>query len=76
MTTAKIFTTGRSQAVRLPKEFRFKDSEVAVNRVGDMVVLFPRNKGWELLSGSLERFTGDFLAERNQPYGREKRKPL
>ena len=76
MNTAKIFTTGRSQAVRLPKEFRFKDSEVVVNRVGNMVVLFPRNKGWELLSGSLDRFTGDFLAERTQPYGREKRKAL
>ena len=59
MTTAKIFTTGRSQAVRLPKEFRFKGSEVGINRIGDLVILYPKRKGWDLLSRSLELFTRD-----------------
>lgn len=39
--TAKLFMHGRSQAVRLPKEFRFEGSEVRVSRVGDKVILEP-----------------------------------
>ncbi len=41
-TTAKIFDTGRSQAVRLPKEFRFNTSEVYIRREGDSIVLTPK----------------------------------
>lgn len=74
MNTAKVFKTGRSQAVRLPKEFRFKDDEVGINRVGDLVVLFPRKRGWDVLARALECFTADFLADRNQPSEAEKRK--
>ena len=76
MTTAKVFKTGRSQAVRLPKEYRFRTREVLVNKIGDMVVLFPRKKGWEILERGLERFTDDFMADRNQPAHPEKRKRL
>jgi antitoxin VapB len=43
-TTAKLFTHGRSQAVRLPKEFRFAGSEVRVSRIGAKVVLEPMQK--------------------------------
>lgn len=42
--TAKLFMHGRSQAVRLPKEFRFEGSEVRVSRVGDKVILEPMEK--------------------------------
>ena len=42
--TAKLFMHGRSQAVRLPKEFRFEGSEVRVSKVGDKVILEPLNK--------------------------------
>ena len=41
--TAKLFTHGRSQAVRLPKEFRFEGREVRVTKVGDYVILAPMN---------------------------------
>ncbi|HYR58286.1 MAG TPA: AbrB/MazE/SpoVT family DNA-binding domain-containing protein [Chthoniobacteraceae bacterium] len=44
MTTAKLFTTGGSQAVRLPKEFRFEGKEVAIRRQGQAVVLEPIKK--------------------------------
>ena len=40
MTTAKIFENGRSQAVRLPKEYRFKDKEIGISKVGEIVLLF------------------------------------
>ena len=42
MSTAKLFQTGRSQAVRLPKAFRFEGKEVFIKRVGDSVVLTPK----------------------------------
>lgn len=41
MQTAKVFTSGNSQAVRLPKDFRFDDDEVGIKRVGHVVMLFP-----------------------------------
>jgi len=61
MQTAKIFKSGRSQAVRLPKECRFPYSEVGVKRVGEMVVLYPQNRGAELFYSSLGNFTDDFF---------------
>lgn len=76
MNTARVFKTGRSQAVRLPKEFRFKEDEVGINKVGDIVILFPRKKGWDVLARALECFTDDFLADRNQPPKAEKRRAL
>jgi antitoxin VapB len=76
MNTAKIFQNGRSQAVRLPKEFQFDTDEVYVNKVGEMVILFPRDKGWDVLAKSLEHFTDDFMAERDQPAENQKRKTL
>ena len=52
MMTAKLFENGRSQAVRLPKEFRFNGNEVSINKVGDAVILLPRENKWSgFLSG-------------------------
>jgi antitoxin VapB len=76
MNTAKVFKTGRSQAVRLPKEYRFRTREVVVNKIGDMVVMFPRRKGWRILARGIERFTDDFMGDRNQPAKPEKREDL
>lgn len=42
--TAKLFMHGRSQAVRLPREFRFEGTEVRVSRIGDKVILEPMEK--------------------------------
>lgn len=67
MKTAKLFATGRSQAVRLPKEFRFEGSEVYIKRLGKMVVLLPQDDPWAPLVESLEMFSDDFMADRNQP---------
>jgi len=44
LSTAKLFMHGRSQAVRLPKEFRFEGTEVRVSKVGDKVILEPMKK--------------------------------
>ena len=42
--TAKLFMSGRSQAVRLPKEFRFEGTEVRISKIGDKVILEPLQK--------------------------------
>jgi len=44
--TAKVFMNGASQAVRLPKEFRFDSDEVCIKRVGSAVLLFPKDSAW------------------------------
>jgi antitoxin VapB len=67
MDTAKLFKSGRSQAVRLPKEFRFEGDEVVVTRLGAAVVLLPKNHDWEVMFGALDGFGEDFMAERVQP---------
>jgi len=65
--TAKLFMNGRSQAVRLPKQFRFEGSQVFIKRIGDAVVLLPYNESWQTLFSSLDRFTDDFMETRDQP---------
>ena len=61
MMTAKIFKNGRSQAVRLPKGCRFNTEEVAVNRVGDIVMLIPMDNKWDNFIQALDMFTEDFM---------------
>jgi antitoxin VapB len=68
---AKIIKNGRSQAVRLPKEFRLPGEEVLVKRVGNAVVLIPENDSWSVLLASLDMFE-DFPEERIQPHDTER----
>jgi len=67
MKTAKIFRNGQSQAVRLPKEFRFQEDHVYVKKSGNVVLLIPARNSWDSLAESLSKFTDDFLADREQP---------
>ena len=62
METAKLFTNGKSQAVRLPKEFRFAGSEVYAQKVGEALLLLPKDKVWETFVEGLNGFSPDFLA--------------
>ena len=76
MTTAKLFENGRSQAVRLPKECRFSGDEVAINKVGDVVILMPKGNKWAGFMNGLSLFEEDFMSEgREQPAAQE-REPL
>lgn len=61
MMTAKIFENGRSQAVRLPKECRFHTDEVAVNRIGDIVMLVPKTSKWDSFMQAIDMFSEDFM---------------
>ena len=73
MKTAKLFKNGESQAVRLPKEFRFAGQEVFIKRVGSAVVLFPTARSWDSLIQSLEKFPAAFMVDRAQPRGVDRR---
>lgn len=67
METAKIFDNGGSQAVRLPKKFRFSSDEVVIQQLGDAVILVPKESVWQTFLEGLDSFTPDIFAEgRNQ----------
>ena len=77
MMTAKLFENGRSQAVRLPKEYRFEGDEVSINKIGDVVVLIPKGNKWAGLLNSLDLFSDDFMADgREQPMNVQEREQL
>ena len=76
MKKAKLFRNGESQAVRLPKEFRFAGKEVFIKRVGNAVVLLPKAKSWDTLIESLAKFPADFMNDREQPAEADSREPL
>jgi antitoxin VapB len=63
MATARVFRSGNSQAVRLPKEFRFKGKEVEIFRRGDEIVLREKAKGLERAVEILASLPDDFLPE-------------
>ena len=80
MQTAKLFKNGRSQAVRLPKEFRFEGDEVYVRREGNSIVLSPKAKPkenpWEDFFAALDMFDPGFPLERHQPKEQQVRKSV
>lgn len=76
MKTAKLFKNGQSQAVRLPKEFRFEGDHVFIKKEGDVVVLIPDKKSWDIFCDSLEKFSDDFMAQREQPEAQKRENPF
>lgn len=67
MKTAKLFQNGRSQAVRLPKEFRLDGDEVYIKKTGNVVQLIPVAGSWDTFFDSLDKFSPDYMEERSQP---------
>ncbi|MBR0409316.1 MAG: AbrB/MazE/SpoVT family DNA-binding domain-containing protein [Clostridia bacterium] len=63
METARVFSNGRSQAVRIPKEYRFHTDEVFINKIGDALVLTPVHALAEAFDKGAAMLTDDFLAE-------------
>lgn len=68
MLSSKVFISGNSQAVRLPKEYQVDDKELYIQKVGNTIILFPKNNPWDLFEKSLKEFTDDFMdGGRKQP---------
>lgn len=66
MKEAKIFQNGQSQAIRLPKEFRFEGQSVFINKVGNTVFLLPKEDPWGSFINACGQFSDDFMRERDQ----------
>jgi antitoxin VapB len=66
--SSKVFISGNSQAIRLPKEYQVTDSELYIQKIGNTLILFPKTDPWEAFENSLSQFSDDFLSGgRNQP---------
>jgi antitoxin VapB len=73
MKTAKLFSNGRSQAVRLPKDFRFDGNEVYIKKIAGGVLLIPKDMTvWDIWEQNLMKYEGPFMVERNQPEPQER----
>ncbi|MGH7233701.1 MAG: type II toxin-antitoxin system antitoxin VapB [Nitrospiraceae bacterium] len=69
----KIFKSGNSQAVRIPKEFKLEGEEVEIEKQGEVLLLRPMRKSWSALTESLKKFTDDFMKEGQMQPPRQKR---
>jgi len=77
MDTAKLFINGRSQAVRLPKRYRFEGKEVYVKKIDQGVLLIPKdNTVWDVWEKNLRKYKKPFMTERNQPVDQQIRDGL
>ena len=76
MGTAKLFWSGRSQAVRLPKEYRFEGKEVRIRRRGNAVILEPIADDWAWLHAVSGKFDDDFITAVNEPMPQQERPKL
>ena len=73
MICTKVFTSGNSQAVRIPKEFHIDFSELFIKKIGSSIILTPKESNWENLERSLSEFSDDFMREgRIQPAMQER----
>lgn len=77
MDTAKLFLNGRSQAVRLPKSYRFEGNEVYIKKVSGGVLILPKDKTiWDVWERNLKKYDTPFMFDRNQPQSQQKRAGL
>ena len=73
MVCTKVFISGNSQAVRIPKEFHIDFSELLIKKIGSSIILTPKKSNWENLERSLSEFSDDFMMEgRTQPAMQER----
>ena len=76
MMTAKVFENGRSQAIRLPKEYRFSEPEVSITKIGDIVMLLPKDNPYEGFLLGMNMFSDDFMENGREEPLEQKREML
>ena len=76
MATAKLFWSGRSQAVRLPKDYRFRGEEVRIRRRGSAVILEPLAEDWSWLDAITGKLDEDFVEAVNEQPAQQERPTL
>lgn len=73
MQTVKVFRSGNSQAVRIPKNFAIEDSELFIHKVGNSIILTSKNDIWASFKNSIDEFSDDlFIDGREQPESQER----
>ncbi|CAN5192875.1 AbrB/MazE/SpoVT family DNA-binding domain-containing protein [soil metagenome] len=75
MITTRVFASGNSQAIRLPKEFRLATRRVSIRRAGHALIVEPLADDFSRLAAVLNEFTDDFMTERLEPDA-QAREPL
>jgi antitoxin VapB len=76
MLSSKVFISGNSQAVRLPKEYQVDEKELYIQKIGNTIILFSKKDPWNLFEKSLSEFSDDFMAEGRMQPGVQKREGL
>ena len=77
MEKAKLFINGRSQAVRLPKAYRFEGVEVYIKKIPEGVLLIPKDRSiWDIWEQNLLKYDEPFMTKRNQPEIQQERSGL
>lgn len=76
METTRLFYSGNSQAVRLPKEYRFSEDRVYIKRLGNAVILLPYGDPWSALRNALNLFSDDYMQNRSQGINEEREWPF
>jgi antitoxin VapB len=68
MLSSKVFNSGNSQAIRLPKEYQVNEKEMFIQKVGSTIILYPKRNPWQAFERSLTEFSEDFMQKgREQP---------
>jgi antitoxin VapB len=68
MLSSKVFNSGNSQAIRLPKEYQVNEKEMFIQKVGNTIILYPKKNPWQAFERSLTEFSEDFMqGGREQP---------
>ena len=76
MLSSKVFTSGNSQAIRLPKEYQVDDKEMFIQKVGSTIILYPKKNPWEAFERSLNEFSDDFMKNGREQPGAQNREGL
>jgi antitoxin VapB len=73
MLSSKVFISGNSQAIRLPKEYQVEETELYIQKIGSAIILFPKEDPWAAFEKSLKEFSDDFMKNgRDQPAMQER----
>ena len=68
MLSSKVFNSGNSQAIRLPKEYQVNEKEMFIQKVGSTIILYPKKNPWQAFERSLTEFSEYFMQKgREQP---------
>ncbi len=68
MQSTKVFFSGNSQAIRLPKEYQVDENELYIQKIGGTIILLSKKNPWEAFEKSLNEFSDDFMVSgRKQP---------